>query len=832
MKLNKKALSLLTASSFLMLENASAIEFDTSLLAGSSRESDLSRFYINSDMPAGTQEVDIYVNNNWKGRYSLNFGETRDDINISYQDAALLGIDMADLPAPEDERAMLPIASLVRGGRTELDVGSLSLRLTVPQSHVLRSEAGYVDPKFWDRGVSALMLGYNTTYYRVKSKQGGKEATDDFYTGLESGVNLAGWQFRDNSSYRKASGQDGKWQNNTRYVQKGFAGIKSNFTAGDFYSPGELFDSVRMRGVSLASDINMRPNSQQGFSPVVHGVAQTNALVKVIQSGNVVYQENVPPGAFVLDNIQPTGSAGDLLVVVKEADGREQSFTVPFSAVPNMLKQGVNKYSLLVGEVKQSNTDYQPGFVQGTLQYGFNNLVTGYAGGIISDDYRSYLLGSGWNLPIGAVSLDVTHANTSLKDRRESGQSFRIAYSKFLDATATNFTLAAYRYSTKGYYSFSDAIYAHEGYRQFETRFNELRENEEGGESADLDMNTWDALRSARPRNTFNLNLNQRLDDGWGTVYFSGTQRDYWTQNGKSREYQLGYSNAYGKVSYNVSASRVRNASRQEETRYYFSVSLPLAIFDTPAYLSSGMTATNSRYQQSNISLSGNALESNRLSYAVAASNQRGGNNMGSVNVAYRTSFSTLGASYSESSGYRQAGLSGRGSLVAIPWHVLASNEFGNTMTVVEAPKAAGLMVNGDESIVTNSAGLALVPYATPYRENSVTLSDTGNSSGAEIIGNIANSVPYAGAVNYLRFETDQRQSYTLRAYKHDDKPLPFGAEVLDDAGESIGYVGQASMLYLRADREPKALTVRLRNGSCRIERPALAPDAAPGVCQ
>lgn len=832
MKLNKKALSLLTASSFLMLENASAIEFDTSLLAGSSRESDLSRFYINSDMPAGTQEVDIYVNNNWKGRYSLNFGETRDDINISYQDAALLGIDMADLPAPEDERAMLPIASLVRGGSTELDVGSLSLRLTVPQSHVLRSEAGYVDPKFWDRGVSALMLGYNTTYYRVKSKQGGKEVTDDFYTGLESGVNLAGWQFRDNSSYRKASGQDGKWQNNTRYVQKGFAGIKSNFTAGDFYSPGELFDSVRMRGVSLASDINMRPNSQQGFSPVVHGVAQTNALVKVIQSGNVVYQENVPPGAFVLDNIQPTGSAGDLLVVVKEADGREQSFTVPFSAVPNMLKQGVNKYSLLVGEVKQSNTDYQPGFVQGTLQYGFNNLVTGYAGGIISDDYRSYLLGSGWNLPIGAVSLDVTHANTSLKDRRESGQSFRIAYSKFLDATATNFTLAAYRYSTKGYYSFSDAIYAHEGYRQFEKRFNDRRENEEGGESADLDMNTWDALRSARPRNTFNLNLNQRLDDGWGTVYFSGTQRDYWTQNGKSREYQLGYSNAYGKVSYNVSASRVRNASQQEETRYYFSVSLPLAMFDTPAYLSSGMTATNSRYQQSNISLSGNALESNRLSYAVAASNQRGGNNMGSANVAYRASFSTLGASYSESSSYRQAGLSTRGSLVAIPWHVLASNEFGNTMTVVEAPKAAGLMVNGDESIVTNGAGLALVPYATPYRENSVTLSDTGNSSGAEIIGNIANSVPYAGAVNYLRFETDQRQSYTLRAYKHDGKPLPFGAEVLDDAGESIGYIGQASMLYLRADREPKALTVRLRNGSCRIERPALAPDAAPGVCQ
>ncbi len=149
-------------------------------------------------------------------------------------------------------------------------------------------------------------------------------------------------------------------------------------------------------------------------------------------------------------------------MTVKEADGREQSFSVPFSAVPNMLKQGVSQYSVLAGKVNESNTDYEPGFVQGTLQYGFNNLVTGYAGSILSDDYQAWLLGSGWNLPIGAVSIDLTHADTRLKNRRESGQSFRIAYSKFLDVTATNFTLAAYRYSTRGYYSFTDAIYSND----------------------------------------------------------------------------------------------------------------------------------------------------------------------------------------------------------------------------------------------------------------------------------------------------------------------------------------------------------------------------------
>ncbi|MDR2288459.1 MAG: fimbrial biogenesis outer membrane usher protein, partial [Serratia marcescens] len=638
-----------------------------------------------------------------------------------------------------------------------------------------------------------------------------------------------GWQFRDSSSFRHGSGRGSHWQNNTRYLQRGFADIKSNLTAGDFYSPGELFDSVRIRGVALASDISMRPNSQQGFSPIVRGVAQSNALVKVVQNGNVIYQENVPPGAFTLDSIQPTGSAGDLWVTVKEADGREQSFSVPFSAVPNMLKQGVRQYSVLAGKVNENNTDYDPGFVQGTLQYGFNNLVTGYAGSILSDDYQAWLLGSGWNLPIGAVSIDLTHADTRLKNRRESGQSFRIAYSKFLDVTATNFTLAAYRYSTRGYYSFTDAIYSNDGYRQLERQVDRWRD-EEG--VSELDMNTWDALRSARPKNTFTLNLNQRLNEGWGTLFFSGSQRDYWTANAKSREYQLGYSNNLGRVSYSVSASRVRNSQREEETRYYLSFSLPLSVFDNNAYLSTGLSATDSHYQQSTVSLSGNALESNRLSYSLSGSNRSGGDNMASVNAAYRARASTLGVSYSEGDDYRQSGLSARGSLVAIPWHLLASNEIGNTMTVVEAPQAEGLMVNGDESIVTNAQGLALVPYATPYRQNSVTLSDTGHSSGAEISGNVANHVPYYGAVSYLKFETDQRRPFQLRAQRADGAPLPFGAEVMDENARPVGFVGQASVLYLRAEQPPTALTVQLRDGSCRIAKPTLALDASPGVCR
>ncbi len=46
----------------------------------------------------------MYVNHDWKGRYALLFGTERDDIQIAYQDAQRLGIDLSQLPTPQRPR--------------------------------------------------------------------------------------------------------------------------------------------------------------------------------------------------------------------------------------------------------------------------------------------------------------------------------------------------------------------------------------------------------------------------------------------------------------------------------------------------------------------------------------------------------------------------------------------------------------------------------------------------------------------------------------------------------------------------------------------------------
>lgn len=163
MKMKQNRLCLLAVCTLLLSHKSGAVSFDPSLLAGASGESDLSRFSENNAMPAGSQEMDIYVNGSWKGRYTVIYGEQRDDIRLAWKDARSLGINTTSVPAPAIAHGQVQLRDLVQGGEVKTDTSTLSLALTVPQAAVLRTEEGYIAPQFWDEGIPALMLSWNTT---------------------------------------------------------------------------------------------------------------------------------------------------------------------------------------------------------------------------------------------------------------------------------------------------------------------------------------------------------------------------------------------------------------------------------------------------------------------------------------------------------------------------------------------------------------------------------------------------------------------------------------------------------------------------------------------
>lgn len=183
---------------------------------------------------------------------------------------------------------------------------------------------------------------------------------------------------------------------------------------GESFTPGDVFDSVPFRGVQLASDMGMLPDSMQGYAPVIRGIAETQAKVEVRQNGYSLYTTYVAPGAFEINDLNAASGSGDLEVIITEADGRERRFTQPYATLANMLRENTWRYSATVGEYNSANGGERPMFTQASLAYGLPFDLTLY-GGFWGRFYRAGVVGVGKSLgSIGAVSIDVTQAQTDV----------------------------------------------------------------------------------------------------------------------------------------------------------------------------------------------------------------------------------------------------------------------------------------------------------------------------------------------------------------------------------------------------------------------------------
>lgn len=58
-----------------------------------------------------------------------------------------------------------------------------------------------------------------------------------------------------------------------------------------------------MTGIKLETDTSMLPDSEQGFAPVVRGIANSDAQVVIKQNGYVIYQTWVSAGPFEIKDL-------------------------------------------------------------------------------------------------------------------------------------------------------------------------------------------------------------------------------------------------------------------------------------------------------------------------------------------------------------------------------------------------------------------------------------------------------------------------------------------------------------------------------------------------
>lgn len=820
--------------------NDSVYEFDDRLLMGSTLSiSNLKRFNSGDQVDAGRYLVDVYLNDNYVDRLEVEFKDVDGRIQPCLSETfardtlgtRLIAVDTADGGDPNcaELKVRLP------GATTALDVGRLRLDLSVPQALLISKPRDHVSREMWDAGKTMVFANYDVNASRSTSR-----GMESHYASaaVNAGANVGMWRFRhqSNLTYSSRPGQQSSnWNSIRTYAQRSLPGISSDMTIGNSYTDGNLFGNLSYRGIKIATDERMIPDSQRRYAPVVRGTATSRSRVIISQNGRKLREDMLPPGPFAIDDISGAAYGGDLDVEVLAADGSVERFSVPFSAVPESVRPGYSKYAATLGEAGTNNQSRQV-FAELTYQRGLSNRLTLNTGARIAENYIGLLAGGVVATPYGAFGGNSVFSRLQEGGAgTKTGYRLELNYSKTFQATDTTFTLAGYRYSSSGFRDFSEVLGQPWVQEAFEDEF----------ERPD---------RQRNQRNQFTVVMNQRLGD-YGSLYLTGSAADYFNDSQRDVQFQFGYSNAWRRLSYSLSLSQQRTCSVD---RWNFgsasqcqlgrslglTLSMPLgAAASAPVF--SAMAASDRRAGASSYQsvLSGTLGERQTINYSVSAGHgSSSGGSQWSGNLQTQTALGSVSAGASGGSGMQQLTGGIRGAVVLHGEGMTAGPYVGDSFALVKAEGAQGSHVRGGQGARVNRNGFALVPSLSPYRINRIGLDPQEMTADVELVETERTVVPFAGAALRVDFETLTGTPLIIRARRADGTVVPLGATVANEVGATIGMVGQAGLIYARSPNRTGQLSVRWAEalgGSCVVPYDLAAnasTNAAPviveAICQ
>lgn len=807
-------LLILGTGSYVPLVQAEDYYFDPELLKGASYGQDLARF--NQTEPAvepGKHILDVFVNGQLIATGETVMFNADDSGEISPCLSPELMQKTAIRVQSQKVRKYPECLLLSETGQTvseALDMTTLRLELRVPQQALLHIPRGYIPVSEWDGGVPVMYLRHNTNFTRTDDTRN-DYSYNYLWSAVNAGTNVGLWQIRHQGNLRyydsDLAGSEYKYNSVRTWVERPLPAIDSVMAIGESYTSNSLFGSLSFNGIKLATDTRMWPQSRRGFAPEVRGVAATSAHVVIRQLGQIIYETDVPPGAFVIRDLYNTRDQGDLQVTVLEATGRVSTFTVPYTSVPDSIRPGNWQYEFAAGKVRDfSSVDNQ--FVEGVIQRGISNTLTLNSGVRVADDYFAGLIGTVISTRVGAFGLNTTWSRAEIVGQSETGWRSELSYSRNFD-TGTSIVLAAWRYSTAGFRDLQDVLGQRHQYQN-------------GVEYWSDNLNQ---------KNRFSASVNQSMDS-WGMLNFTASTSDYYDNSSRVTQLQLGYSNSWRSIGYNLNVARQRTVmdrgrffnsvndadfdttgdERFTETLFSMGVSIPFDFGKTKAIASLDMTRTGDS-RSGILNVAGATGDDNPLSWSAYTGLDNYQHSHSAMtaggSVQQNTSLGSVRASASTGEGYRQYGVGTSGTLLLHQGGITAGPYTSDTFALINAPGAKGAKIRNGQGAQINRFGYAVLPSLTPYQYNTITLDSSQMDDDTELLGGSEKVVPYAGAVAKVTFTTLRGQAVLITTQLPEGDYPPMGADVVDVTGNSKGMVGQGGQVYARIAEQSGVLTIK-----------------------
>jgi len=747
--------------------NANFLNLGNSDGAPSATAADLDFFAYGNALTPGPHDVEVYVNDSSAASHRIVFLVRPNTVgSMPCITTALLQEIGILLPAFPSLTSLSPEQCIDVGKQMpqtsfEFDPNTSRLNVTIPNAMTHHIARDAVDASEWQNGINAALFDYRLNGSQasgIGADNGGKL---EWYGSLRSGINVGPWRFRSTTSInRDPRGTHLQFQD--IYARRAIAGVKGELTVGDATTQNGVFDSIPFRGVQLSSDESMEPDSLRGYAPVIRGIAQTHAKVELRQNGFLIYSTYVPPGPFKIDDLYDTAANTDIEVTIVEADGQHRTFTQPFATVPALVRENAWRYSATAGKLRVPHGTQTPAFVQATLAHGLAHEVTVYGGIAASPIYQAFALGIARNWPsIGAVSVDLTHARSHLAGGHlETGQSLRVMYSKSLDTLGTQFRIASYRYSSRGYHALQELVRPESIEGQF--------------------------VPTGAPRDRFELNISQSLHQA-GSLYVNATEQGYWDQSRRDHSIQVGYTNSIHNISYGIDLSYDWHIDGTRTRQIALNVTVPLGKEGNHNINGSALTADGDLQQS--VGISGSLLSERQLSYSLRTENDRYSGARGTASVDYRSSVGEFALMHSQSRSGGQTSVEASGGLIVHPGGVTLSQSLGETVGLIAAPGARDVGIEGNVGVHTDHAGYAVVPNLTPYRHNELTLRARDLDQQTSIDSSTQIVTPKRGAVALAQYQVS-RGRVLLDIKDAQGRPVPFGSRVETIDGREVGMVG------------------------------------------
>lgn len=380
---------------------------------------------------------------------------------------------------------------------------------------------------------------------------------------------------------------------------------------------------------------------------------------------------------------------------------------------------------------------------------------------------------------LGAFSIDVTRARALLKKQQSSkGQSWRVRYSKDFAGSGTNFSLAGYRYNSKGFYTLDDTM---ESYTR---------------------ADDWSAPQQRRARTE--ATIDQTLPEGWGSVTLSMVKETYWSQSQNMTSLSVSYNNSWHGVSYSLSYSLNKNTHDSDEdgnevtndNQFSLSVSVPLDRWMHNTWATYNLNNTKDGTTQ-NIGLNGTALKEDNLNWNIQEGlSSTGSGNSTSINADYKATYGEVSAGVSQDKYQQTLNVGLQGGVVAHANGITLSQPLGETIALVKAPGTHGTHITNQTGVETDFRGYTVVPFVTAYRHNTIALDTETLPEDADVTHAAQIVTPTRGAVVRASFTT-RVGNRVLMTLTQNGKPLPFGATVTTGDKDSEFIVGNDGQTYL-----------------------------------